>query len=247
MQGQEMNLAVSESDEVNPGRRRARTLAHLPKTVSLEVNDLLQIQFPEDPQSLSCRSRVDDIVQDRIQIAWPTDHGVLMPIGRNQTLTISFVRDDAVYAFNGIVEELVRAPRPTLLIASVGQPERIQRRQFFRVKAYLPIELVGEQVCYVDDNPVTKAIAIRSLTCEISGSGLAIRHDKSIAPGTLLDCKLMVPRERKPLAILCKVVHSSPVGSCDDTTQYHIGMYFLSIREADRTRIVRHVFRVEVG
>lgn len=240
--------AVSETYEVNSNPSHGMlVLAKARKDPALEINDLLQIQIPDDSNSLSYRSRVDDIVWGRIQIAWPTDRGVYVPIHRNQTLTISFVRDDAVYAFSGIVEEMTREPLAQLSIATLGAPDRIQRRQFFRVKSFLPVEFLGEQLNFDDQDLAPNVIALKTQTYEISGSGMAIRHNCSIPAGTLLDCRLTLAAERTRLKILCKVVHSSRIGANTDASLYHIGMFFLSIKEADRTRIVRHVFRVELG
>jgi c-di-GMP-binding flagellar brake protein YcgR len=215
------------------------------REIALEINDLLQIQIPDDPNSLSYKSRVDDIVQGRLQIPWPTDHGVPIPIHQNQTLTISFFRDDAVYTFSGIVEDRRREPVAVLWMRAAGPPERIQRRHFFRVKSVLPVEFLGEQASYDEVNAAARFISIKSQTFDISGSGLSIRHPASIAAGTLLDCKLALPGEQSMIKILCKVAHSERISSSTEQALYHIGMFYLSIKDADRTRIVRHVFKVE--
>ncbi len=242
----DMNVVDSDSYEIGPARGlRVLASAKPPKEVRIEVNDLLQVQLPDDPASLSLRSRVDDISGDRVFIAWPTDLGIRVPIHKHQTLTLCFTRDDAVYAFTGIVEHMWRTPLAQLSLLVIGPPQRIQRRQFFRVKSILPVEFFGELPGVDRDDPAPKIIAIQTHTHEISGSGLAIRHRCSIPAGTLLDTKLAVASENSKMKILCKVVHASQICAQTDSSLYHVGMFFLSIREADRTRIVRHVFRVE--
>ncbi len=241
-----MSAAAPESYEVNPVRKlRILVPAEARRDITIAVNDLLQVQIPDDPNALSLFSRVDDIAGDRVHIAWPTDRGIRVPIHEQQTLTISFARDDAIYAFTGIVEQLWRAPFAQLSLIMVGSPQRIQRRQFFRVKSILPVEFFGELPKIDENDPAPRIIAIKSHTFEISGSGLAIRHTSSIPSGSLLDCRLTLAAENARMKILCKVVHSSSVGAPAETNLYHIGMFFIAIREADRTRIVRHVFRVE--
>ncbi len=215
------------------------------KQIAAEVNDLLQIQVPDDPNSLSYRSRVNDIVQGRLLVPWPTDGGVPIPIHQNQTLTISFVRDDAVYTFSGIVEDRKREPSALLWVRPAGAPERIQRRHFFRVKSTLPLELLGQQQSLEREDAAPRSISIKAQTFDISGSGLSIRHRDSVPAGTLLDCKLMLPEDRSAIKILCKVAHSERISSSTEEPLYHIGMFYLSIKDADRTRIVRHVFKVE--
>ncbi len=232
----EVSHELDAGAEVQPKLRRG---------VYLAVNDLIQMQIPDDPNSFSFRSRIDDIVRGRLHIAWPTDRGVRVPIRKQQTLTLTFARDDAIYAMTGIVEQLWRAPLAQLSVFAIGPPQRIQRRQFFRVKSLLPVELMGEVPSLDDSDRAPKVVAVKTHTFEISGSGLAIRHRSSIPPGTLLECKLTLPLESAKMKILCKVVHSSRVTPMTESPLYHVGMYFLSMREADRTHIVRHVFGVE--
>ena len=239
-----MNAVVSNTYEHEPERNFILVAPTKPrKEVSIEINDLLQVQIPDDADSLSLSSRVDDIVGGRVHIAWPTEQGIRAPLREDQTLTISFVRNDAIYAITGIVERMWRTPLAQLSLLMVGPPRRIQRRQFFRVKTILPVEFVGEYPSFDRENP--KTIAITTHTYEISGSGLAIRHRSSIPPGMLLECKLNVASEGARMKILCKVVHSSSVKALAQERLYHVGMFFVSIRESDRTRIVRHVFKVE--
>ncbi len=241
-----MSSKASDSPAANPNHRlRILLTAEARKDVTIAINDLLQVQFPDDPALLSLASRVDDIVGDRIHIAWPTDRGIRVPIHAQQLLTISFARDDAIYAFTGIVERMWREPLAQLSVLMVGPPQRIQRRQFFRVKSLLPVEFFGELPSTDKNDPAPKIIAFRTQTYEISGSGLAVRHPSNIPAGTLLECKLVIATENAKMKILCKIVHSTRISVTSESNLYHVGMYFLSIREADRTRIVRHVFGVE--
>jgi len=216
------------------------------KETAVDVNDLLQIKFPDDPQALSCQSRVDDIVREKILIAWPTEHGVFVPIRQNQILTISFVRDDAVYTFTAIVEEADRIPFPRLAVRAAGPCERIQRRQFFRAKLVAPVEFIGQVASSNPGESAPKAISFKAHTYDLSGSGLSIRQKASIPTGTVLEAKLTLPGEQSSIKVLCKVVHCSNLNASTEESLYHLGMHFLSIKEHDRTLIVRHVFRSQI-
>jgi c-di-GMP-binding flagellar brake protein YcgR len=216
------------------------------KEPAVDVNDLLQIKFPDDPQALSCQSRVDDIVEQKILIAWPTERGVYIPIHQNQIMTVSFVRDDAVYTFTAIVEEAERIPLPRLAIRAAGPCERIQRRQFFRAKLVAQVELVGQISAAAADESKPKAVSFKTHTYDLSGSGMSIRQKTSIPTGTVLEAKLTLPGEPSAIKVLCKVVHCSNLSASTEESLYHLGLHFLSIREADRTLIVRHVFRSQI-
>jgi len=210
-----------------------------------EINDLLQIKSPDDPNSPSSQSRVDDIVEDRLLIAWPTEEGVLVPIHQNQSLTISFVRDDTIYTFTGIIEETMRSPFNRVTVRPASSAERIQRRQFFRIKLVLPVDFLLQESSPDDGNSAPKVHALKAMTYDISRSGLSIRHKESIPSGTAREAKFSLPGEKFVIKVVCQVVHCTNLSASTEESLHHIGMHFLAISEADRTRVVRHVFKAQ--
>jgi len=210
-----------------------------------EINDLLQIKDPNDPDAPFSMSRVDDIVDDRLLIAWPTEGGVFVPIHQNQSLTISFVHDDAIYTFTGIVEEMTRELIHQITIRPASPAERIQRRQFFRLKVALPVEFLLQETPAAEGDSEPKPRAFRAVTYDISGSGLSIRHKTSLPSGAMLEAKFALPGEKATLKVICQVVHCTNLSAAMEAALYHVGIRFLAISEADRTRIVRHVFKAQ--
>ncbi len=210
-----------------------------------EINDLLQIKDPNDPEAPSSMSRVDDVVEGRLLIAWPTESGVFVPIRKNQTLAISFVRDDAIYTFTGIVEELTREIIHQLTIRPGSSAERIQRRQFFRAKLVIPVEFVLQNPQSGDSDSKPQAVVFKATTYDISGSGLAIRYKNPLPSGALLDARFTFPGEESVIKVVCQVVHCTNLSAASEPPLYHVGIRFLAINEACRTRIVRHVFKAQ--
>ncbi len=197
------------------------------------------------PDSLTYPSRVNDLAEGCIVIAWPTDRGVRLPIREQQQIWMSFVRQDAAYAFGGIVEQREQHPIPQLRVRPSGVAERIQRRQYFRVRTAVAVEMIGNRPDRSPGQP-DSAIHLRTHTYDLSGSGIGIRGDAPFPEGTTLEVKLTLPAELPIIKIVAKVVHSEIVpGSAPDKPTYHTGIYFLSITEPDRSRIIRYVFRVQ--
>lgn len=226
-------------------RWSARTRQTRLKQAPIEINELLQVKMMEASDSLTYPSRVNDLVEGCLVIAWPTDRGVRLPIREQQQIWMSFVRQDAAYAFGGIVEEREQYPIPQLRVRPSGEPERIQRRQYFRVRTVVAVEMIGNRPDMPPGKPES-AIHLRTHTYDLSGSGIAIRGDAPIPEGTTLEVKLTLPAELPPIKIVAKVVHSEILaGSALDKPTYHTGIYFLSITEPDRSRIIRYVFRVQ--
>jgi c-di-GMP-binding flagellar brake protein YcgR len=148
------------------------------------------------------------------------------------------VRQDAVYAFRAVVEQRSQLPIPRLELRPTGCAERIQRRQYFRVKVSMPVELIGNNV------DASGLVAhLRSRTHDVSGSGISIRHPDPIPVGTVFETRLILPGELPPVKAVSKVVQS--VLALSDRNVYHVGMHFLTIKEADRSRIIRVLFRIQ--
>jgi hypothetical protein len=107
--------------------------------------------------------------------------------------------------------------------------------------------MIGQLPSSEEGEAAPEVISVKTHTHDISGSGLSIRQNAPLPAGTLLTAKLSLPGEKTPIRIACKVVHSSLVSILADRPSHHIGIQFLLINEADRTRIVQHVVRFEVG
>jgi c-di-GMP-binding flagellar brake protein YcgR len=213
--------------------------------VAPQINDLLQVKVLDDPNSLTYHSRIDDLVSGKVVMSWPTERGIRVPIHLKQELSLTFLREDAVYSFKVVVEDRNQQPIPQLRVRPLTIPERTQRRQFFRVRTALPVELTGTVPDGTAGAGAGNVLHIVTTSYDLSGSGVSIRHGFSIPTGTLLQLKLTLPGEDAVVKALAKVVCSESIALGGDKIVHHVGMYFLSIAEAQRSRLVRHVFRVQ--
>jgi c-di-GMP-binding flagellar brake protein YcgR len=214
--------------------------------VSVEINDLIQITRLSDEESSPYRSRVDDIVDGKLIIDWPSDAGIRMPIRKEQNVLVTFVRQDAVYSFEALVDECVGTPIPRVTLSPAGSTYRIQRRAFFRVRTSVPVQLTGAvEVSSASGEKKENVLHLVTHTVDLSGAGMAIYHKSTIPVGTVFDVKLTMEEGQAPLKLLARVVHTEALSRGSNIPIYHIGLYFLAVSEAQRTLIVRHCFRVQ--
>ncbi len=208
----------------------------------VQVNEILQIKSVDDPNALPCHSRVEDVAKDQVTIAWPLERGTLVPIRRGQRLSLSFVRQNSAYMFLGMVQEQVQKPLPHLKIHLLGPPQKVQRREFFRLKVAVDVEIAG-----VIRHPVEgeKVLYFDSHTYDLSGGGMAIRSDQSIPVGSMLEVKLALLDGEPPMKIIARVVSSLPVQGADGRYLSHLGISFPGIKEIERRRIVRYLNRLQ--
>jgi c-di-GMP-binding flagellar brake protein YcgR len=169
-----------------------------------QINDIIQIKILDDPDSLTYRSRVEDVVEDQMAISWPTNNGVLVPIHLDGHLSLSFVREDAAYIFWGVVQDRKKEPFPILKMHILGPPERIQRRQYFRMKVPVGLQIKG--VMNLPNNPQAELL-LETQTYDLSGSGLAVRTWNPIPVDTTVEVKLTLD-EPPSLKLTAKVVSS---------------------------------------
>ena len=210
---------------------------------NISINELLQVQIIDDPNPATYASRINDISEGKLVIAWPTNGGIRLLVHRDQILEFSFVREGTAYAFSGLVDETSIEPLPQITVILSSAIVRVQRRQNFRIKCLIPVEVIGS----VRENPrdnTTTVLAIRTTTYDISASGIAIRYPKLIPEGTVLEIKLGLPDSGPPIKIPCRVVHSESLK--DNQTQYRTGITYLALSESERARIVRYVYRTQL-
>ncbi len=208
---------------------------------NISVNELLQVQITDDPNPATYASRINDISEGKLVIAWPTNGGIRLLVHRDQILEFSFVREGTAYSFSGLVDETSIEPIPQITVILSSAIVRVQRRQNFRIKCLLPVEVVGS---IKDRDDTTAVVAIRTITYDISASGIALRYPKLIPEGTVLEVKLGLPDSGPPIKIPCRVVHSQSLS--ENQTQYRTGITYLALSESERARIVRFVYRTQL-
>ena len=212
----------------------------------LSINDPVELQILDRGERINCASRVHDMVNGQIQLSWPTRSGIRVPIKETQELLLYFTRFDGIYTGKAVVESVSQSPVPTILVRAAGGMEKVQRREFFRVRTSLPIQLTG-----IESTPTgaqankTSGMHLIARTVDISGGGLSIHKEFSIQLGTEFEIKLTLEPDQLPLELSATVVYSEPVKTFQGKQLYRVAMQFVDIGEGSRRRIVRHIFKLQ--
>ena len=212
----------------------------------VKVNDLVQVRILGSEPSSTYPCRVDDIVKGLLVLSWPTYAGAAVPLRDKQPLSLYFIKEDAVYSFESVIEETQQEPIPRISVRQTGKTQRIQRRAFFRVRAMLPVQLTGIiESGHAEGTQKDNILHIVTSTVDISGAGLAIHHNAPIPTDSMFDIKLTIDKEEPPLKLLGRVVHSEPIIGITDRRLYHVAFFFVLIKEAQRRSIVRRCFKIQ--
>jgi c-di-GMP-binding flagellar brake protein YcgR len=209
----------------------------------ISVNEILQVRIMDDPNSPTSYSRINDIVEGKLVIAWPTHHGTRMLARRDQMLTFFIMRGDEPHEFGGLVDELdYSAKLPQITIIPGSSIIRIQRRQNFRIKALIPIEIVAQMIETKEDSSST--IALQTTSYDLSAGGIAIIHPKRFPENTPMEIKLALPDGGPMIKLPCRVVYSDALA--ENPALHRTGICYLMITERERARIVRYVYRTQL-
>jgi len=209
---------------------------------SIAVNERLQVRLIDAPETATYCSRINDVVDGKLIIAWPTHNGIRMMVHRDQILDFYIMRGDVPHEFTGLVDEVYATPLPQMTVILSSAVRRVQRRQNFRIKCLMPVEISGT-IQDPRDGSTTK-LEIRTVTCDLSASGMAIRYSKPIPEGTEVEILLALPDDGPAIKIPCRVIYSET--PAENQTLYRTGLRYLAINESERARIVRYVYRTQL-
>lgn len=209
----------------------------------ITVNDILQVRLMDDPNSATYHTRIDDISEGKLIIAWPTNGGIRLLLHRDQILDFYFVRDGTPHLFSGLVDETKQEPLPLITIILSSPVSQVQRRQNFRVKCLIPVEIAGT----IREDPrsnATTVLSIKTVSNDLSASGISVRFAKRIPEGSIINIKLSLPDSGPPISIPCSIIYSEYL--TENQILYRTGVHYLALSEAERARIVRYVYRTQL-
>lgn len=208
---------------------------------SISVNELLQICAANDSDGAAYYSRVQEALGERLVISWPTREGLRLMIRKDQALDCCVVRDGVPYEFTGTVCETQAGPPPLVTLVRAGGITKVQRRQDFRMKCLIPVEVSGSFRDPRDGSETT--LSLRIVTSDLSAGGMVICHQNLIPDDCVVEVKLGLPDGGSPVRAACRVVHSE---GAEKPNFYRTGLLFLSLAESERARIVRYIYREQL-
>ena len=212
--------------------------------VSPQVNELLQVTFMDGESAHGYSSRVEDLDGAKICIAWPTENGLRVSVRAGEEVFLSFTREDAAYGLRAKVEKTVGQPVPVVVVEPVGSVTRTQRRDFVRVSASIPVEMIGvPDPSNTDETPVV--LLIKARTLDLSGGGFSVYYKDVVPSGTVFETRFSLSGTAEEFHLHAKLVRCERREDAQRNRIHRLGLMFLDMPESTRSRIVRFVFGVQ--
>lgn len=216
--------------------------------ISYEEHDLIvgervDIEVEEGDGSLkSYPSKVYDILDStHIVLAGPIKKGKIVLISIGQSARIVYYREDGYYRLYGIIEKRYKADNDIFLYVFNfnGFKEKIQRRNYFRLKIILPVyfrKIAADEEAA--DNPIQRAY-----TLDISGGGMriAVPRKISLKEGEILQC--LVSLENTDISVKGEVVRISPSA---ENNMMEVGIAFRDIHQNVQDRLIAFIFKQQL-
>jgi PilZ domain len=144
----------------------------------------------------------------------------------DQTVSLEFTNLRGVCRIVGTAEPA--ADRGALLVSATGTVELIQRRDYVRVEAFVP-------VTYEPDGP--DGWTVTAHTLDVSGGGFQIAGAQGLSLADMLRFTLELGEGETPVQAVAQAVREAGEDA--------FGMRFVEILERERQRLVRWVFARE--
>lgn len=200
------------------------------------IGERIQIDYIDSRGQLQeYRSQVADMHGEDLM-------DVLIPIHRNQDIflrensiiKIVTPKDEAVYEFTAVVTEKLFGRIPLLRLKIISEVNKIQRRNFFRLKLIRDVEV--RQVEDLREKKYGEKFNCNLL--DISTGGVLITTNKDFQEGDMLELKIQLNEaELVAYGIIIRktltVSHKAP---------YSYGIMFDKMNESDKNKLTKFIF-----
>ncbi len=212
--------------------------------IAVEVNELLQVRMPGE--KAAHYSRVNDALEDTIVVAWPTSRGIRMPLRIEQVVELSFVRDGVSYGFTGLIQATNPDSPPQVRVRVNSDIKKIQRRQNFRIKCFMPVEITGTISMETTESGerTSQGLYIKTSTYDLSAGGLSILHTIRVPEESIIEVKLGLPDGGPEIRTPGRITYAER--ATGNGSLYQMGIDCFASTEWERARIIRYLYRIQL-
>jgi c-di-GMP-binding flagellar brake protein YcgR len=199
----------------------------------LKVNQKVQVKVAGYGREVFYSSRIEDLRSDRVAVATPIDGAGLVRLESGRRVWIVVAAPEAAFQVPGRVLGEILRPVPITWIGEFGEPERVQRRRFFRVEDP-PVAIHSLTVKGTD----SALRACRML--DLSAGGMLLEVPDKLSIGTVLQIDFSLQgagRWTTSAEVVRTELHEDAWG-----TRYRYGCRFTSLTWKDEDAIIYGLF-----
>jgi c-di-GMP-binding flagellar brake protein YcgR len=206
------------------------------------VGDYFEIEIRDGFYRGEYSSRIVSCNDDLIVVTAPKMGGVLVPLQNNQTLEVSFPKENGRYDYDAKVISLNPNARGgseygLLTLAISEKPKRQRRRSDVRLVIKLPIELL---YFYRQDAPVA-SFTVNSI--DISAGGVKCEMPDEYPLHTKFKLAIHLPEDE--VFVYSIIVRTGTISKFEQISAnpYWASMKFFNISESKQSKILKFIYR----
>lgn len=194
----------------------------------LNIGKKIEISITRNEITYVFPSKVEDMTPGNLLVGMPLKGNETFPVALGEKININFLYRDLPYCVDGIVMSKSYHPIPVMLVKLEGTPYKIQRRDYFRLKVSLTVELMEEG----SENHSNGLIK------DLSASGALLAVKKVFRKGDSLIVKFKLGEDLlQPRAIVKRV--EKQVKSA--VYPYAIAVHFKDLNEYQKEIIIKFI------
>jgi c-di-GMP-binding flagellar brake protein YcgR len=180
-------------------------------------------------------SRVDNINEDgSIDVLIPISKRKIVYINNDTALKVIIASEGAIYEFKAEIVEKLFGVVPLLRLKRVSDIQKIQRRNYFRLKATNKFKI--RKVINLKEAIYNEYFEVTMV--DISGGGLAFNAEIELDINDLIEVNMDL--NSKTINLLGKIVRADK--DEDKAKMFSYGVNFEKIAEIERNVIMRYIF-----
>lgn len=207
------------------------------------VNQRVLLAIPTGAFEGSYVTKILELREGGYKVYAPSFRGTILPIPPGENLQVHYSRDSSHFEYECRILERYPGPIPTILISGPGKDVRkVQRRNFLRLGANLPLEM--EPVSPLPGTPPPGPPS-KGVTVNISAGGLLLESPELYPEGALLDLALELPDSQPAAYLRAEVIRDAGRASPGARATWFLALEFLAVPEEVRHRITRYMHLVQ--
>ena len=218
------------------------------------LNCTLEIDSDEAAEGEGFKSRIEDLQEDTVVVAWPTRRGQNVPISAGGmvylTVPISDSRGQALPTLYLDAEVIARSPggleSVATITARVLAVGRQQSRAHFRLYISLqPTDCVMWFRSFGTDEAEGYWKPINASVTDLSGGGVGMQSDELVPEGSRVRVRFPYPMGSGEFLLEVRVAKCITT-TAGGRTRYKLGTQFDQIDRGQRERLLRCIHRYQV-
>ena len=225
------------------------TLRHS-RQIPLETRLMVGFKRVERTRFCTCVVVDSDPLKLEVSPLLRHDETALEEVAAGERFYVRFwMNGDTEYKFRSTLLEETGSQRSTLFLAHSDHLERLQQRDFFRLRVHIPIKLYGhdaeKEICSPSEVSIEDPAQYRAQAVleDLSAGGAAIHADETLDEGELLVVDPAYRGDFSLAGVVCRVLRS-------EKSKESGQIYYLEFVNATRSlqdRLVRELYKKQLS